>query len=151
MGVVGSAALLANGGVAVMLYRFRTGDANMRSVLVCSRNDAIGNLAVVLAAAGVFGTGTGWPDVIVAATMGALGLSGGLGIVRQASITTSPARMRTDVRSLPARRILARTMIVPDLARQEVATGDRARLGGRGTPMVRVVVMHPPGAGACPG
>jgi Co/Zn/Cd efflux system component len=67
-----------------MLYRFRTGDANMRSVWVCSRNDAIGNAAVMLAAAGVFGTGTGWPDVIVAAIMGGLGLSGGLGIVRQA-------------------------------------------------------------------
>jgi Co/Zn/Cd efflux system component len=84
MGVVGTAALLANGGVALMLYRFRTGDANMRSVWVCSRNDAIGNAAVMLAAAGVFGTGTGWPDVIVAAIMGGLGLSGGLGIVRQA-------------------------------------------------------------------
>ena len=53
-----------------MLYRFRGGDANMRSVWICSRNDAIGNVAVVLAALGVFGTGTGWPDVIVAAIMG---------------------------------------------------------------------------------
>lgn len=84
MGVVGAAALLANGGVALMLYRFRTGDANMRSVWVCSRNDAIGNGVVMLAAAGVFGTGTGWPDVLVAAIMGGLGLSGGLSIVRQA-------------------------------------------------------------------
>src|SRR3954447_186996 len=84
MGVVGVAALLANGGVAVMLYRFRSGDANMRSVWICSRNDAIGNLAVMLAAAGVFGTGTGWPDVIVAAIMGGLGLQGGWQIVRQA-------------------------------------------------------------------
>lgn len=84
MGVVGTAALLANGGVAMMLYRFRTGDANMRSVWVCSRNDAIGNFAVMLAAAGVFGTHTGWPDVIVAAIMGGLGLLGGIGIVRQA-------------------------------------------------------------------
>jgi Co/Zn/Cd efflux system component len=84
MGVVGTAALLANGSVALMLYRFRTGDANMRSVWVCSRNDAIGNAAVMLAAAGVFGTGTGWPDVIVAAIMGGLGLWGGVSIVRQA-------------------------------------------------------------------
>jgi Co/Zn/Cd efflux system component len=61
-----SAALIANGGVAFMLYRFRGGDANMRSVWICSRNDAIGNFAVLLAAMGVFGTGTGWPDVIVA-------------------------------------------------------------------------------------
>jgi hypothetical protein len=66
MGVVGIAALIANGGMALMLYRFRTGDANMRSVWICSRNDAIGNAAVLLAAVGVFGTGTGWPDVVVA-------------------------------------------------------------------------------------
>jgi Co/Zn/Cd efflux system component len=85
MGVVGVMALLANGGVAVMLYRFRGGDANMRSVWVCSRNDAIGNLAVMLAAMGVFGTGTGWPDVTVAAIMGGLGLWGGGQIVLQAT------------------------------------------------------------------
>jgi Co/Zn/Cd efflux system component len=84
MGVVGIAALIANGGVAFMLYRFRTGDANMRSVWICSRNDALGNFAVMLAAMGVFGTGTGWPDVIVAAIMGGLGLIGGWQIVRQA-------------------------------------------------------------------
>jgi Co/Zn/Cd efflux system component len=91
MGVVGFAALVANGGVAVMLYRFRTGDANMRSVWICSRNDAIGNLAVLLAAAGVFGTNTGWPDVIVAAIMGGLGLSGGWQIVRLARAELSQA------------------------------------------------------------
>jgi Co/Zn/Cd efflux system component len=84
MGAVGIAALVANGGVALMLYRFRSGDANMRSVWICSRNDALGNLAVMLAAAGVFGTGNGWPDVIVAAIMGGLGLWGGWQIVRQA-------------------------------------------------------------------
>ena len=84
MGAVGAAALVANAGVAWMLYRFRTGDANMRSVWICSRNDAVGNLAVLLAAAGVFGTGTGWPDVIVAAIMGGLGLWGGWQIVSQA-------------------------------------------------------------------
>jgi Co/Zn/Cd efflux system component len=84
MGTVGIAALIANGGVALMLYRFRTGDANMRAVWICSRNDAIGNAAVVLAALGVFGTGTGWPDVIVATIMGGLGLWGGWQIVSQA-------------------------------------------------------------------
>ena len=97
MGVVGTAALLANGGVALMLYRFRTGDANMRSVWVCSRNDAIGNAAVMLAAAGVFGTGTGWPDVIVAAIMGGLGLSGGLSIVRQARDELSPDNLASSI------------------------------------------------------
>ena len=91
MGVVGFAALVANGGVAVMLYRFRTGDANMRSVWICSRNDAIGNLAVLLAALGVFGTNTGWPDVIVAAIMGGLGLGGGWQIVRLARAELSQA------------------------------------------------------------
>ena len=84
MGVVGLLALTANGGVALMLYQFRTGDANMRSVWICSRNDALGNAAVLMAALGVFGTGTNWPDIIVAAIMGGLGLWGGLQIVNQA-------------------------------------------------------------------
>jgi Co/Zn/Cd efflux system component len=93
MGAVGIAALIANGGVALMLYRFRTGDANTRSAWICSRNDAIGNAAVLLAAMGVFGTGTGWPDVIVAAIMGGLGLWGGWQIVSQArgELRTAPA------------------------------------------------------------
>lgn len=97
MGVVGIAALIANAGVAIMLYRFRAGDANMRSVWICSRNDAIGNIAVVLAAGGVFGTGTAWPDLIVAALMAALGLSGGFQIMRQAR-----AELRSSVRPAPA-------------------------------------------------
>ncbi|WP_267349848.1 cation transporter [Sphingomonas sp. GM_Shp_2] len=84
MGVVGIVALAANAAVALMLYRWRTGDANMRSVWICSRNDAIGNVAVVLAAAGVFGTGTAWPDLIVAAAMALLGISGGVQIIAQA-------------------------------------------------------------------
>ena len=84
MGVVAIAALIANGGVALMLYRFRGGEANMRSVWICSRNDAIGNLAVMFAGLGVFGAGAGWPDVIVAAIMGALGLWGGWQIVSHA-------------------------------------------------------------------
>lgn len=85
MGVVGIAALIANGGVALMLYRFRSGDANMRSVWICSRNDAIGNAVVLLAAIGVFGSGSGWPDVAVAAVMGGLGLWGGWQILTQAT------------------------------------------------------------------
>jgi Co/Zn/Cd efflux system component len=84
MGAVGMAALLANGAVALMLWRHRDGDANRGSAWICSRNDAVGNAVVLLAAAGVFGTGTGWPDVAVAAIMGALGLLGGWQIVRQA-------------------------------------------------------------------
>jgi Co/Zn/Cd efflux system component len=89
MGAVGIAALLANAGVALMLYRFRSGDANMRSVWICSRNDVLGNLAVLLAALGVFGTGAGWPDLIVAATMGGLGLWGGWQVLGQARMELS--------------------------------------------------------------
>jgi len=85
MGIVGMLALIANAGVAVMLFRFRQGDSNMRSVWICSRNDAIGNIAVVVAAVGVFGTRTGYPDLIVATVMAVLGISGGWQIIRQAS------------------------------------------------------------------
>lgn len=84
MGIIGGLALAANVAVALMLYRFRSGEANMRSVWICSRNDAIGNLAVVAAAFGVFGTGSGWPDLIVAAILATLGISGGIQIMRHA-------------------------------------------------------------------
>ena len=84
MGVVGALALAVNCGVAAMLYRFREGDANMRSVWLCTRNDVIANLAVLVAAAGVFGTGTIWPDVGVAAMLAVLGLSSGRIVIRQA-------------------------------------------------------------------
>jgi Co/Zn/Cd efflux system component len=84
MGIVGTLALAANLLVALMLYRYRTGDANMRSVWICSRNDAIGNLAVLAAALGVFGTGRGWPDLAVAAIMAALAIWGSVDVFRQA-------------------------------------------------------------------
>lgn len=85
MGAVAIAALLANVGVAWLLYAFQDGDANMRSVWLCSRNDAIGNVAVLFAALGVFGTGTAWPDLIVASLMGGLALQGGWAVMKQAS------------------------------------------------------------------
>ncbi|WP_414901369.1 cation transporter [Sphingomonas flavalba] len=85
MGTFGVVALVANVAVAALLYRYRTGDANMRSVWICSRNDAVGNVAVMLAALGVFGTGTAWPDLIVAALMAGLALWGGAQIVAQAA------------------------------------------------------------------
>ena len=84
MGAVGALALAANVSVALLLYRYRTGDANMRSVWICSRNDAIGNVAVMLAALGVLGMGSAWPDLIVAGVMAALALSGGVQVLRHA-------------------------------------------------------------------
>ena len=83
MGMVGLLALLANAAVLALLTGFRGGDANMRSVWICSRNDVLANLAVLLAALGVFGTGTGWPDIIVAGIMASLALYGAGQIVRQ--------------------------------------------------------------------
>lgn len=85
MAGVGALALAVNLGVAVMLFRMRGGDANLRSVWLCSRNDAIGNLAVILAALGVFGTGAVWPDLAVAGVMAALALTASLSILRQAA------------------------------------------------------------------
>ncbi len=84
MGVVGVAALLSNAACFGLLWAYRGGDSNMHSVWVCSRNDVLGNLAVLLAALGVFGTGTGWPDVIVAAIMAGLALQGSFVVVRRA-------------------------------------------------------------------
>ena len=84
MGVVGLLALSVNFGVAVLLFRFRDGDANMRSVWLCTRNDVIANILVLVAAAGVFGTATVWPDVGVAAILAVLGLSSGRVVIRQA-------------------------------------------------------------------
>ncbi|HYR64495.1 MAG TPA: cation transporter [Reyranella sp.] len=84
MGAVGALAFVANLGVAALLYRWRAGDSNMRSVWICTRNDAIGNLAVLAAAAGVFGSGTGWPDYLVAAIMSGLALVGAVQVARQA-------------------------------------------------------------------
>jgi Co/Zn/Cd efflux system component len=84
MGAVATLGLVANVSVAWMLYAFREGDANMRSVWLCSRNDAIGNLAVIAAAVGVFGTSRAWPDLAVASLMAALALSSGWTVLRQA-------------------------------------------------------------------
>ncbi len=84
MGAVGFLALVANLSVAWILYAFREGDANMRSVWLCSRNDAISNIAVMLAALGVMGTGSAWPDLAVAAIMAALALSGGWAVLKHA-------------------------------------------------------------------
>lgn len=83
MGVVGFTALVANAASFGLLWACRGGDANMRSAWICTRNDVIGNFAVLLAALGVFGTGTGWPDIIVAAIMATLALQGAMVVIRQ--------------------------------------------------------------------
>jgi Co/Zn/Cd efflux system component len=84
MGGVGLAALLANVVSAILLFHFRDGDANLRSVWLCSRNDALGNVAVIAAAGGVFATTTAWPDIAVGSVMAALSLSAALQIARHA-------------------------------------------------------------------
>ncbi|UQR59790.1 cation transporter [Bradyrhizobium sp. C-145] len=82
MGAVGLAALAANVASFGLLWAHRKGDSNMRSAWICTRNDVLGNIAVLLAALGVFGTGTGWPDIIVAAIMAGLALQGAVVVVR---------------------------------------------------------------------
>lgn len=84
MGTVGFAALIANGVSFALLWTYRSGDSNMRSAWICTRNDVLGNLAVLLAALGVFGIGSGWPDVIVAAIMAGLALQGAVVVLRHA-------------------------------------------------------------------
>jgi Co/Zn/Cd efflux system component len=82
MGSIGILALIANAAVLALLYRFRDAEANLRSAWICSRNDVLGNCAVVLAALGVFGTGTFWPDVVVAAVMALLAIQGSWLVIR---------------------------------------------------------------------
>ena len=84
MGAVGLLALIANVVVAATLFKFRQGDSDMRSVWLCSRNDAIANLAVMGAALGVFGTGTAWPDLAVATIMGLLAITAGVSVIKHA-------------------------------------------------------------------
>ena len=98
MGMIGTLALLVNVAVASLLFRYRSGDANMRSVWICSRNDAIGNLAVLVAALGVFGTGRAWPDLLVAAIMAALAIWGSVEMFGQAR-----AELRTTRRHMADR------------------------------------------------
>lgn len=99
MGAVGTLALVANIGVALMLYRYREGDANMRSVWICSRNDAYSNLAVLAAALGVFGTGSSLPDIAVASVMAGLALHGSFAVIRHA---LSDLRSAATQREAPA-------------------------------------------------
>ena len=95
MGAVGLAALVANAASFGLLWAHRGGDANMRSAWICTRNDVLGNLAVLVAVLGVFGTGTGWPDVVVAAIMAGLALQGAWVVLHQ-------SRSELQISSLPA-------------------------------------------------
>ncbi len=83
MGAIGILALAANAASVLILLRYKDGDANVRSVWLCSRNDAIGNVAVMAAPLGVWGTATKWPDLLVAAIMAALFLTSSIQILRQ--------------------------------------------------------------------
>jgi Co/Zn/Cd efflux system component len=96
MGAVGLTALIANAVSFGLLWAHRAGDSNIRSAWICTRNDVLGNLAVVLAAAGVFGTGSGWPDLVVASIMAVLALQGAWSVLRHAMPELrSPTRSTT--------------------------------------------------------
>jgi Co/Zn/Cd efflux system component len=84
MGVVAVLALVANAASVLLLIRYKDGDANIRSVWLCSRNDAIGNVVVMVAALGVWGSRTPWPDLAVAAFMASLFFSSSVQILRRA-------------------------------------------------------------------
>jgi Co/Zn/Cd efflux system component len=83
MGLIGFLALAANLASVLILLKYKDGDANVRFVWLCSRNDATTSL-VMLAALGVWSTETGWPDVLVAAVLAALFLQSATKILRQA-------------------------------------------------------------------
>ncbi|BAQ49404.1 cation transporter [Methylobacterium aquaticum] len=84
MGVIGLMALAANLGSVLLLRPYKDGDANVRSVWLCSRNDAIGNVVVMVAALGVWGSASAWPDLAVAALMAGIFLTSSVQILRQA-------------------------------------------------------------------
>jgi Co/Zn/Cd efflux system component len=84
IGAIGALALAVNLGVAGLLYRYPGADSQTLSVWLCTRNDCIANIAVMLAGAGVWASATAWPDIAVAAIIALLGLSSAVGIIRQA-------------------------------------------------------------------
>ncbi|WP_142850294.1 cation transporter [Telmatospirillum sp. J64-1] len=101
MGLIGFLALAANLVSVLLLMKWKDGDANVRSVWLCSRNDAIGNVAVLLAASGVWASGTAWPDLIVASLMAGLFLWSSVQIIRQARQELSSARQAAAAKELP--------------------------------------------------
>ncbi len=101
MGVIGLLALLTNLASVLLLVRYKDGDANVRSVWLCSRNDAIGNVAVMFAALGVWGTSSVWPDLTVAMIMAGLFLSSAVQIMRQALAERRESVVQTQIRRFP--------------------------------------------------
>ncbi|NNE61854.1 MAG: cation transporter [Woeseia sp.] len=96
MGTIALLALLVNVVVAILLYRFRNGDSNRQSIWLCSRNDAIGNIAVMLAAAGVFASGSRWPDLLVAIIIAALNISAAFHVVQLARSELHKSRSKCE-------------------------------------------------------
>lgn len=99
MGAIGVAAFAANVISAVLLLKYKDGDSNVRSVWLCSRNDAIGNLAVILAASGIAATDTAWLDLLVAGIMGSLFIHSATRIVQQSWAELSKERQRQNAAS----------------------------------------------------
>lgn len=96
MGSIAFMALAVNVAVALLLYRYRDGDSNKQSIWLCSRNDAIGNLAVMFAAAGVFASASRWPDLGVAAIIAALNISAAVHVIRLARAELDPSADKCD-------------------------------------------------------
>ncbi len=99
MGAIGIAAFAANVISAVLLMKYKDGDSNVRSVWLCSRNDAIGNLAVILAASGIAATDAAWPDLLVAGIMGSLFIHSATKIVQQSWKELSEEKQRQNTAS----------------------------------------------------
>lgn len=97
MGIVGFLALAANVSSVLILAKYKDGDANVRSVWLCSRNDAIGNVAVMIAAVGVWGSATKWPDLIVAGIMAGLFLWSSMQILRQSIRELRTGKIRSSI------------------------------------------------------
>ena len=95
MGSVGMMAMTANFVAALLLYKYRNGDANMRSVWLCTRNDVMGNLAVIIAASGVFATGSQWPDLAVAGLLAALALQASTEVIKQARLEMKTTQLKS--------------------------------------------------------
>ena len=99
MGAIALLALVVNVAVAFLLYRYRDGDSNKQSIWLCSRNDAIGNVAVMLAAAGVFASASRWPDLLVAGVIATLNISAALHVIRLARAELRSAQAQCELDS----------------------------------------------------